>query len=374
MAKVCLKCNRQASEAAMFCDACGSQLTEDLALATNASGAPADSTSPPHQSEVVQPSAAQETPQPKQCPKCYGEVDERALVCLHCQFEIANYDENLRRRYLTTMRKVPGKVPSRWGKDYALNTGRSVSINLIQALLGGVLGTALLFVPVVGWIIGPLLLLGSIGCIAIAMGAPILNLFTNKRSRVEIVSGSVRARNTYTDTVCPGCKARDPIATVMNFPQDNYGHLVCRHCGETSLRVNDQLLWVPFPAARLNPSASIEQFFTILPTELAPPSAAQQPAPTQEIPPNRATSMSATDRISAFLDQHFQQKSVGVKLLLIGCAGLVGLVGLFCLLIISVLVWALIDPETKTTSPKNVAVTAQRSGLCAPQWPQMVIH
>jgi len=112
MAKFCARCSRHAHESAVFCETCGSELTEDLASVSDASGASAGDSESTPQSHLLPPNDAQPTPQSQACPRCYGKVDGRALVCPHCQFQIANYAENWRGRAITRMRKVRGAEPA----------------------------------------------------------------------------------------------------------------------------------------------------------------------------------------------------------------------------------------------------------------------
>jgi hypothetical protein len=107
----------------------------------------------------------------------------------------------------------------------------------------------LLLIPVVGWLVGGFLLLGSLGHLLMALGAPLFSIFS-AFSPTEQAAKRSREDNTYTDVDCPMCRvamASGKRRTILFWPDAKDSTASCKACKATSYRFGDELLWVPHP-------------------------------------------------------------------------------------------------------------------------------
>jgi DNA-directed RNA polymerase subunit RPC12/RpoP len=195
------------------------------------------------------------------CPTCYATVDSRAIVCPHCRFELGKYVDNWRRRGKQEMRKVPGRVRSTWGSNYGKNVGETIGVSLLKSLGAVLAGALFALIPILGWFLAVGFWFWAVWYAGKAILAPLLGVFTTK-STFNKVQREVRASNTYTDIICPSCNRHNPskVGKIVNWPNEQDGHIVCQYCSERVLRNGDALVWVPFPAISVR--GSYKEFFT----------------------------------------------------------------------------------------------------------------
>jgi hypothetical protein len=183
------------------------------------------------------------------CRRCYLDIDSRALVCGHCQFTVAQYEENLARRSISSMRKVQIAPSGYRFKRYKALVGDRAGKSLIYAIFGALVGAVLLLIPVIGWIVGGAMLLGAMVHLLTAFGAPLFSLFSTFGPTEQAAKRS-REDNTYTDVDCPACRvtmASGKRRTILFWPDDKDSTASCKACKAISYRFGDQLLWVPHP-------------------------------------------------------------------------------------------------------------------------------
>lgn len=194
------------------------------------------------------------------CPRCYLTIDSRALVCGHCQFAVTQYDENLARRSISRMRKVQVAQSGYRFKRYKALVGDKAGRSLAFALLGALVGAILLLIPVIGWLVGGLLLLGALWHLVAAFGAPLFSLFT-AFSPAEQAAKRSREDNTYTDVECPSCRvamASWKRRTILFWPDAKDSTASCKNCKATLYRFGDQLLWIPH--AQVSVTGKLSEF------------------------------------------------------------------------------------------------------------------
>lgn len=166
------------------------------------------------------------------------------------------------------MRKVPGRVRSRWGRNYAENVGDTIGLSLLKSLGAVLVGALFALIPILGWFIAVGCWFWAVWYACKAIIAPLIGVFTTKSS-VSKTQRDVMANNTYTDLVCPSCDKPDPFKgnKVVNWSSQQDGHVVCQYCNQKLLRNGDVLVWVPYPTVFVR--GSYKEFFTDEPGDFA---------------------------------------------------------------------------------------------------------
>jgi len=198
----------------------------------------------------------------KVCSRCYLPVDSRALVCGHCQFPLAKYEENAARRSISSMRKVQIAQSGYWLSRYSSHVGDKAGSSLLTAVGAALLGAVLLLIPVIGWLVGGFLLLGAFWQLLMMFGAPVISLFSTF-SPAEQAAKKNKVENTYTDVDCPACSgtlASGKRRTILFWPNAKDSTFNCKHCKQTSYRFGDKLLWVPHP--QVSATGKLDEFLS----------------------------------------------------------------------------------------------------------------
>lgn len=198
----------------------------------------------------------------KVCSRCYLAVDSRALVCGHCQFALAHYEENLARRSFCSMRKVQVAQAGYWLSRYSSHLGDKAGVRLLTAIVAAIVGAVLLLIPVIGWLIGGFLLMGAFWQLLMMFAAPVTSVFSTFSSAEQSVKKN-KIENTYTDVSCPACLgalASGKRRTILFWPNAKNSTARCRHCKQTSYRFGDKLLWVPHP--QVSATGKLDEFLS----------------------------------------------------------------------------------------------------------------
>jgi hypothetical protein len=125
------------------------------------------------------------------------------------------------------------------------------------------LGIVLCFVPIVGWFLAPAMFFWAFVSLVVALFAPVrgaivLNYFTDRDTyKADQALAESRSRNTYVEAVCPVCDygiASIQKKTLYSWPDEKVRNVKCPGCEKISTRIDDVLLWVPYPAIALRDS------------------------------------------------------------------------------------------------------------------------
>jgi len=124
-------------------------------------------------------------------------------------------------------------------------------------------GVLAAFIPIVGLVVSPVLLLGAfIVLIAPVRGTMLLDyVVDHQQYKANLLLANRMSENTYSDVSCPRCAhlfASTKKNTVYAWPDGESHPIQCPGCGQTVYRVRNSVLWVPHPAVTL--SGNLEEY------------------------------------------------------------------------------------------------------------------
>ncbi len=232
----CAACGTRMRESAKYCTGCGAEAIDAEPALHDGSQPPPEATA---STEVLDPSESEP------CPSCKASVRIDATKCRACRFELQKWRETLAGKKVVSMTAASGSesyIEKLVNKHYEQGGNWTGCSSFLY--LG--FGFLIMFIPVVGYIAGPLMVLSGL----LAMFAPktfeqILDREAYARAWQQ---AAMKAANTYLDAQCPVCRAS--LGTI-SWKDGSDGSIECPGCRSKSLRIGDRLVFVPHPSVSL---------------------------------------------------------------------------------------------------------------------------
>ena len=185
--------------------------------------------------------------QPRECPRCYQKVAFDDHICANCKFPVADYERNLSESRRRPVARPPDVDAAMIEKAIRadLPTADAGCGGLIIAVIAGVL---LCFVPLIGWIIGALVILGGIlGFLYCLLPVGFRLWWYRTFNSEEFNKLHLKALGGFTSPflgACPKCKGR-----IREQPAKDSSVYTCPHCRSRLHHQSSYIYCVPFEDA-----------------------------------------------------------------------------------------------------------------------------
>lgn len=192
------------------------------------------------------------------CPNCDTVISEKAITCPACGFQVEDYRDNHKNVKYVLMEKALSDYDTIKHEVIRIAIKQKSTRSSVGCLTGLALivsGFFITFVPVVGWIAGPIMIIAGLlsGFVLGIAPSEVLvffgKLFNTDTYRKDVAQAQRNIANKYIKVPCPFCQT-----TYDNLIFSNHvgGFFDCQKCHNRLIRQKDYLFYIPKPKAVLN--------------------------------------------------------------------------------------------------------------------------
>ena len=199
---------------------------------------------PPPISQAQSAEAVSQSADVRPCPQCASMVSTSAYKCPSCQFSIADFDENRRAVKFTKMEHIPYAEEDIGRAILKVYKRQNAGCQGVAALVIGIL---IAFIPYVGWILAPFVILFGLFMILAPVRGPSFfdKHFSVDRYNAMVRQAKIMLESSFRDVKCPLCGRKE--REIRWFIEA--GSWTCRGCHKPLLRERNYLFFLPKPDA-----------------------------------------------------------------------------------------------------------------------------